>query len=203
MNPFGEIVATSDRGTLLGNRGVLHSDAGAIRRAWQLRRWILCVLEFKNRRRVVMSPGCYTELFFLDEATGLAAGHRPCAECQRSRFVAFRAAWMTTYSEKRPPAAVEIDQRLHADRITADGDKIQFRANLDELPDGVLVTQTGDPETAHLLWCGELLAWSPAGYTSRQARPKGEVVSVLTPASTTAAIRSGYTPTVHPSATHA
>ena len=91
VTPFGEIVAVPERGTLMGNRGVLHDDRGTIRRPWQLRRWILCVLEFKNRKRSVMSPGCYTELFFLDEATGLAAGHRPCAECQRPRFREFCA----------------------------------------------------------------------------------------------------------------
>src|SRR3954464_14328807 len=94
LTPFGEIVAIPNRGTLMGNRGVLHDNAGAIRRAWQLRRWILCVLKFKGRKRAVMQPGCYTELFFLDEATGLAAGHRPCAECQRQRFREFRAAWV-------------------------------------------------------------------------------------------------------------
>src|SRR3954464_7083940 len=123
LTPFGEIVAIPNRGTLMGNRGVLHDNAGAIRRAWQLRRWILCVLEFKGRKRAVMQPGCYTELFFLDEATGLAAGHRPCAECQRQRFNEFRTAWVAgdyARTEGRTPTAVETDDRLHGERVGAD-----------------------------------------------------------------------------------
>ena len=102
VTPFGELIAISERGTLMGNRGVLHDEAGTIRRVWQLKRWILCVLMFKDRNRVVMSPGRYTELFFLDEATGLAAGHRPCAECQRARFLAFRTGRATVPSHRTP-----------------------------------------------------------------------------------------------------
>src|ERR1700732_822885 len=94
VTPAGDVIATPERGTFLGNRGVLHDDQGRIKRAWQLKRWIVCVLEFKGRRRAVMTPGRYTELFFLDEATALAAGHRPCAECRRERFNAFREAWL-------------------------------------------------------------------------------------------------------------
>jgi len=202
VTPFGEIVAVADRGTLMGNRGVLHDAAGAIRRAWQLRRWILCVLEFKNRKRSVMQPGCYTELFFLDEATGLAAGHRPCAECQRQRFRAFRAAWMAGNSDlpaNHTPPADEIDSRLHRERVDTNGEKVRFESDLDRLPDGAFVTLAGE-ETAYLLWRGELLAWSPGGYTERRPQPVGERVSVLTPASTVAAIRAGYTPAVHASA---
>src|SRR5262245_66499612 len=93
VTPLGDLVAVPQRGTLLGNRGVLHDDGGRIRRAWQLKRWIVCVLEFRGRKRRVMTPGRYTELFFLDEATALAAGHRPCAECRHSRFLAFCTAW--------------------------------------------------------------------------------------------------------------
>src|SRR4051812_41375437 len=132
VTPFGEIIAVRNRGTLMGNRGVLHNNAGTIRRAWQLRRWILCVLEFKGRKRAVMSPGCYTELFFLDEATGLAAGHRPCAECQCQRFREFRAAWVAgnAVSHGTPtPTAGEIDGRLHAARVVPGGEKVRFEAD--------------------------------------------------------------------------
>jgi hypothetical protein len=87
VTPFGEVVAVPERGSFMGERGVLHDDEGRIRRAWQLKRWIVCVLEFRGRKRRVMTPGRYTELFFLDEATALAAGHRPCAECRHARFV--------------------------------------------------------------------------------------------------------------------
>ena len=92
VTPAGDIIATPERGTFFGNRGVLHDDQGRIRRTWQLKRWLICVLEYKGRRRTVMTPGRYTELFFLDEATALAAGHRPCAECRRERYNAFCAA---------------------------------------------------------------------------------------------------------------
>ncbi len=202
VTPFGEIVAVPERGTMMGNRGVLHDEAGRIRRAWQLKRWIVCVLEFRGRHRTVMTPGRYTELFFLDEATGLAAGHRPCAECRHERYVAFRTAWAEGNPggpRDRPPAADEIDARLHAERVGPDKSKGTYTAKLDELPDGVLATEVGDAATAYLLWKGKLLTWSPGGYRGRRRLPRGKV-SVLTPASTVAAIRAGYVPAVHPSA---
>src|SRR5262249_56106321 len=125
VTPFGEVVAVRERGTLVGKRGVLHDESGTIRRQWQLRRWILCVLRFRGRKRVVMSPGRYTELFFLDEATGLAAGHRPCAECQRQRYLAFRAAWAAgnPNASTGPPLAGEIDDRQHAERLAPGREK--------------------------------------------------------------------------------
>ena len=95
VTAFGEIVATLERGTFMGNRGVLHDAEGQLKRPWQLKRWIVCVLEFRGRKRQVMTPGRYTELFFLDEATALAAGHRRCAECRHARFLAFCNAWKT------------------------------------------------------------------------------------------------------------
>ena len=202
VTPFGEIVAVPERGTMMGNRGVLHDEAGTIRRPWQVKRWLVCVLEFRGRHRTVMSPGHYTELFFLDEATALAAGHRPCFECRRARFLAFRDAWAAGNPGlvgEAPPTAGEMDTRLHAERVGPDGTKVRFDAELDDLPDGVFVTRPGDDRTAHLLWKGVLLAWSAGGYTTRQPRPAGVRVSVLTPASTVAAIRAGYTPEVHPS----
>src|ERR1700693_4875242 len=97
VTPFGEIIATPERGTFMGNRGVLHDDKGRLQRGWQVKRWIVCVLEFRDRRRTVMTPGRYTELFFLDEATALAAGHRPCAECRHERFIAFCKGWKIAY----------------------------------------------------------------------------------------------------------
>src|SRR5437762_13426760 len=120
VTPFGEIIATQGRGTFLGNRGVLHDGAGHVKRAWQLKRWLVCVLEFRGRKRQVMTPGHYTELFFLDEATALAAGHRPCAECRRERFNAFRKAWRSAHpgaGASSLPTADEIDRRLHAERV--------------------------------------------------------------------------------------
>jgi hypothetical protein len=201
VTPFGELIAISDRGMLMGNRGVLHDEARTIRRTWQLKRWILCVLKFKDRKRVVMSPGRYTELFFLDEATGLAAGHRPCAECQRARFLAFRTAWITgtARASRVAPTATVLDDHLHAERINR-GEKVSYEANIDELPDGVCVTLDRADTTAWLLWRSELFAWSPGGYRHKQTRPGGTKVSVLTPRSTVAAIQAGFVPQVHPTA---
>jgi len=203
VTPFGELIATPERGTLMGNRGRLHDERGRIRRAWQVKRWLLCVLEFKERRRVIMAPGRYTELFFLDEATGLAAGHRPCAECRHGRFVAFRDAWTAgnpnLVGSGRATADV-LDAQLHAERLGPDRSKRLFRANHEELPDGVFVMGKGGGEDVCLLWERQLLAWSPDGYRRRLARPGAEEVQVLTPRSTVAAIRQGYVPEVHPTA---
>jgi len=195
VTPLGEIIATPERGTCFGNRGVLHDPEGRIRRAWQVKRWLLCVLEFKGRWRQILTPGHYTELFFLDEATGLAAGHRPCAECRRERFRAFRNAWPGGSA-----TAAALDEQLHAERLNPDGSKQRFEANLDDLPDGVIVTRREAVGLACLLWNGQLLAWSPGGYGDRLPRPKGEQVAVLTPRSTVQAIQAGYIPKVHPSA---
>lgn len=203
VTPFGEIVATPERGTFLGNRGVLHDAEGRIRRAWQLKRWIVCVLEFRGRKRAVMTPGRYTELFFLDEATALAAGHRPCAECRHTRFLDFCTAWAAAQSadgSPARPAADEIDRRLHAERVAPDRSKRSVVAALDDLPDGVFVAVAAWGGQACLVRGDRLLAWSPCGYGERRRRPKGEEVRVLTPPSTVEAIRAGYAPDIHPSA---
>jgi hypothetical protein len=201
VTPFGEIVAIPERGTMMGNRGRLHDEEGRIRRPWQVKRWLLCVLEFRGRQRVVMAPDRYTELFFLDEATGLAAGHRPCAECRHGRFVAFREAWAAGNPSKvggGQATADLIDAHLHAERIGPNRSRRYFKANVKELPDGVFVIGNGDKESACLLWQGHLLTWSPAGYKRHRARPRAGEVRVLTPRSIVAAIRQGYVPEVHP-----
>jgi hypothetical protein len=203
VTPWGEIIATPERGTCLGNRGVLHDEPGRIRRPWQVKRWLLCRLEFRGRRRVVMAPNRYTELFFLDEATGLAAGHRPCFECRRKSFHAFAEAWAAAdlgRPDPEPPTARSIDDRLHAERVGPGRSKRTHRANLDDLPDGVFVAREGRDEIACLILGDQLLAWSPAGYRERRPRPRGERASVLTPSSTVDAFRAGYVPEVHPSA---
>jgi hypothetical protein len=203
VNPFGDIIATPQRGTFMGNRGVLHDVDGHIRRAWKVKRWLVCVLEFKGRKRTVMTPNRYTELFFLDEATALAAGHRPCAECRHDRFLAFCSAWATAnsgISRSQRPTADEIDRRLHAERLAPDRSKRAYRSSLNKLPDGVFVHHADWGEDAYFVRGGDLLAWSPAGYARRMSRPKKAEVLVLTPASTVAAIRAGYVPEVHASA---
>jgi hypothetical protein len=193
VTPFGRIIATPEYGTFLGNRGVLHDAEGRIRREWQLKRWIVCLLKFRGRRRTVMTPGRYTELFFLDEATALAAGHRPCAECRRARFLDFCNAWNTS----RRPTAPEIDDRLHAERVSSDGSRRTFLADLEQLPNGVFILRE---DQAHLVHGDSLLTWAPAGYRERRPRPSGAAVRVLTPPSTVRAILAGYVPEVHASA---
>lgn len=153
------------------------------------------MLEFRGRWRKILTPGHYTELFFLDEATGLAAGHRPCAECRREQYRAFCSAWPGGAA-----TAAALDNQLHAERLNRDGTQCCFEASLDDLPDGVVVTRREVAGVAWLLWQGQLLAWSPGGYEERISRPKGEQVDVLTPRSTIQVIRAGYVPQVHPSA---
>jgi hypothetical protein len=196
VTPFGEIIATSERGTFMGNRGILHDETSQIRRKWQVKRWIICLLEFKERKRQLMKPGSYTELFFLDEATALAAGHRPCAECRNARFKCFCHAWGTAHPEARPTATL-IDNQLHSERIAPDRSKRYFMGNLNELPNGVFVTLPEWREQAFLVWGDQLMAWSPGGYGERRERPKGVEVNVLTPKSTVETIRAGYVPEIH------
>jgi hypothetical protein len=201
VTPFGDLVAAPDRGTFMGNRGVLHDAEGHIKRAWQVKRWIVCVLAFRGRKRQVMTPGRYTELFFLDEATALAAGHRPCAECRRERFNAFRTAWRTAQpGASGLPTADEVDRRLHAERVGPDRTKRMFRANLAEMPNGVFVRRADGGEDCFLVWNNSLLRWTAGEYAERMARPKKAEVLVLTPESTVGAIAAGYAPEVHPSA---
>jgi len=203
VTPFGEIVATPERGTFMGNRGVLHDNESRIHRAWQLNRWIVCVLEFRGRKRHVMMPGRYTELFFLDEATALAAGHRPCAECRHARFIDFRNAWGRAHlgiDGSIRPTAQEIDDQLHAERVAPDRSKRTSLAALEELPDGVFVVLSAWGKDAHLVRGDFLLAWSHGGYRERRRRPKRAEFKLLTPPSTVKAIRAGYVPDLHPSA---
>jgi hypothetical protein len=203
VTSFGEIIATPERGTFMGNRGVLHDAEGHVKRAWQVKRWLVCVLEFRGRKRKVMTPNRYTELFFLDEATALAAGHRPCAECRHARFLAFCNAWKVQHPGRgglQRPTADQIDSRLHAERVTANRLKHSFTAALDGLPDGVLVAVEAWGAQAYLVRGDRLLEWSPGGYRQRHPRLNGKGVRVLTPKSTVEAIRAGYVPEVHASA---
>ncbi len=203
VTPFGAIIATPARGRLMGNRGCLHDAAGQIRRPFQLKRWIICVLEFKGRRRAVMTPGQYTELFFLDEATALAAGHRPCAECQRERFNVFRAIWAKAnpaLAGSPRPAAPRLDEALHRERLTPAGRQQTHPARLNELPDGTFVA-LAEAAGAALVWQGQLWPWSPFGYNGPALPLSSATVTVLTPPSIVRTLAAGYRPGVHPSAT--
>jgi hypothetical protein len=196
VTPFAEVIETPARGLLYGNRGVLHDDDRRIVRNWQVKRWIACVLEFKGRRRPLLRPGRFTELFFLDEATALAAGHRPCAECRRADFNRFRDAWAQTH----PNASLRVDDIdcvLHAERVGPDRTKRLHDATLGDLPDGSMIAEG---EQAWLVRGRELLAWSAFGYQDRRPAIASAPVQTLTPPSVVAVIRAGYNPSVHPTA---
>jgi hypothetical protein len=203
MSPFGDLIAVPERGTFMGNRGILHDEQGRIKRPWLVKRWLVCVLEFRGRKRTVMTPNRYTELFFLDEATALAAGHRPCAECRHASYIAFRNAWARGRGDADHlprPGADEMDNVLHADRIGPHRSKRSFTTALHRLPDGVLITLPDGAAQAWLVLKNSLWRWSPAGYSERTTRPKSIDVNVLTPKSTVAAIKAGYAPEIHSSA---
>ncbi len=197
VTPFSTFIATPARGTLMGNRGCLHDAQQQIRRPFQGQRWIICLLEFKGRQRTLMTPGHYTELFFLDEATALAAGHRPCAECQRERFNLFRALWASAnpaLAGQSRPSATTLDAALHQERLAPSD---QPWTALATLPDGVLVA---DAELhAYLVMRKQLLLWAPDGY-KRPAMPSPYPVRVLTSASVVRTLAAGYPVGIHPSA---
>jgi hypothetical protein len=194
VTPFGDVVALAGRGLVLGNRGILHDDHRTIVRPWQVRRWIACRLEWKGIRRVVMRPHRYTELFFLDEATAFAAGHRPCAECRNADYRRFKSLWQACFGE--PVSAETMDDEIHAHRLQK-RQKVTYRCELDDLPDGTFVALDG---RAWLVLDSELLAWSDRGYDERRARPVRTEVEVLTPRPIVEVIKAGYVPDVHPTA---
>jgi hypothetical protein len=180
---------------MMGNRGgALHNDDQEIVREYKSRRWIACVLEFRARYRIVMSPNRYTELFFLDEAVAFAAGHRPCAECRRERYNAFRRAWQDAHRQKNPPYADEMDMEMHRARIDNRKEKVVYSAAVGTLPDGCFVQVD---ECAYLVWDNALLLWTPQGYTRRERRPDVLVVKVLTPQPVVECFRQGYKPEIH------
>lgn len=201
VTPFGTLIATPARGTLTGNRGCLHDPSGQIRRVFQGQRWIICLLEFKGRRRSIMMPGRYTELFFLDEATALAAGHRPCAECQRVRFNLFRDTWAKANPEitgGARPAAASLDAQLHGERLAAGAQNAMISDSIDNLPDGAFVA--GDPHHAWLVLRHHLLLWTAAGYVGQSMPPPSFPMRVLTPTSIVRTLAAGYPASIHPSA---
>jgi hypothetical protein len=198
VTPTGEIVADPARGLMMGNRGCLHGPGrqlGASR--WRSQLWICCVLDWKDRRRDPMPPGRWTALFFLDEATALAAGHRPCAYCRRRDFVAFAEAWRAARRLARPPLAREMDPVLHRERVDRHRRQLTHRAPLAELPDGVMIRVGGRIG----VWiAGQLRPWSFHGYGAPVTVPSPGPVEVLTPPSIVAAMAAGYRPLLHPSA---
>ena len=200
VTPFGELVADPARGLVYGNRGCLHDETGRIRRRFAGKRWIGCRLEFRGwQRGPLLQPGRFTELFFLDEATAFAAGHRPCALCRRADYGRFGEIWGDLHPGQK--GADAIDAQLHAERV-APGTRSHrlHAARFDRLPDGAFVLEEGEPR---LVLGAALLRWTPGGYAERTPRPsRGEAV-LITPPSLAAVLHAGWEPLVpllHPTA---
>ena len=198
VTPEGQIIACEARGTMMGNRGgAFHDEAKALgRRRWASKQWICCRLEFKGRRREVMAPNRYTELFFLDEATAMAAGHRPCFECRRQEALWFATLWARVRGRDGRATAGEMDDVLQAERVDEGGTKPVWRAETPSLPSGTFVRVEGVP---HLVLARWLLAWTPGGYTATRPHPESGPLEVLTPKSIVAVLSAGYYPSLHPS----
>ena len=197
VDPFGELVAVPARGLFMGNRGGrFHTDAQTLAtRRWVSRQWICCVLEFKKRRRAVWGR-FYTELFFLDEPTALAAGHRPCFECRRKDAEAFAEHWRQAHQLRARPRAAEMDRVLHRERLAGRA-KRRHRRGIDTLPDGAFVAIDG---AAFAVRRASLLCWTPGDYAAPAPRPRGDTVDVLTPPAILDVLCAGYQPRWHRSA---
>ncbi len=196
VTPTGDIIATPHRGMFTGNRGIIHDPATKtlLTRRWASRAWLTCVCEFRGRRRDVMSGRSWTELFFLDEATAFAAGHRPCFYCRRDDAVRFRAAWEAG-NHLASVLARDIDGVLHRERLA--GAKKRLHAigvPLARLSDGAMVQQGTE---SYLVVRGRVLQWTPGGYRKADNEIKGALL--LTPPSTLRAFSAGYRPVLHES----
>ena len=199
VTPLGELIASPRRGTVYGNRGCLHDAEGSIRRRYNGKRWIACRLEFRGwQRRPLMQPGRFTELFFLDEATAFAAGHRPCALCRREDYARLGAIWRELHPDQ--VGADAIDAQLHRERLAGDTRSRRLHETaFNELPDGAFVMREAAP---WLVLGTELLSWTPAGYAERTPRPAGGRALVVTPPSLVALLRTDWqslVPLLHPS----
>lgn len=188
VTPFGDIVAAPLRGAWTGNRGCLHRGTEIIRfHASDL--WIVCALRFRDRHSELWRPGRFTWLFFHDEAVAFAAGHRPCGECRRDAYGAYRDAWAAGLGVDRPSAS-EMNRRLHGERIVRGTRRRRFhRFPWRELPDGAFVTVDGVPQ---LVLADAVVPWTTAGYGEPGSRPARGDVDVITPPSPLAALRAGY-----------
>lgn len=199
--PDGRIIVSPARGTMMGNRGgVFHTTEQTLaRKHWHSKQWICCVLDFKNRRRHLMQPRRYTELFFLDEATALSAGHRPCFECRRAAANDFATRWNDLRGNAGRAKADDMDHVLHAERLAGAGGKRTHQASIDDLPDSAFIHDTsgGIARIAGAM----LQSWSLDGYGPTVPKPQGITVEVLTPPSIMAVLGVGYVPVLHTSAT--
>ncbi|HEY4327373.1 MAG TPA: hypothetical protein VGN20_25545 [Mucilaginibacter sp.] len=194
VDPFGNIIKTAARGAWMGNRGILHDDNQTLLRPFKLKAWITCKLEFKERKRAVMALNRYTELFFLDEATSFAAGHRPCFECRRDDANKFKSLWLKgnpEYNFSEKTSIEEIDEVIHRERMNKDRSKVTFQEDADNIPNGTFILFNGDP---FLVLNGLMYLWSPFGYEKGVPLPDIGKLTVLTPHSVVNTFRAGYIP---------
>jgi hypothetical protein len=197
VTPLGDIIATPERGLFTGNRGIIHDPRTRtlLNRRWSSKAWLVCVCDFRGRRRDVMGTQSWTELFFLDEATAFAAGHRPCFFCRRQDANAFRTAWAQGQGLQHPRAS-EMDALLHRERLSGRVRRLHgLPMPLDAMPDGAMVQAGAD---SFLIVGGRPLLWSAAGYRATATLPDN--VQLLTPPSTLRVLSAGYRPVLHPSA---
>jgi len=197
VDSWGNILATTARGTLLGNRGILHNGKQQIIKTYQHQSWVACRLKFKNRKRKLMAPSNFTELFFLDEATAFAAGHRPCCECRRDRYLEFKNYWVRSNLDKQAKDVKIsiINKLMHKERINK-GVKITHRAKLKELPGGTIFS---NKNSAYLIFETKIYLWSFEGYSFAKNVNISDEVDVLTPKSIVNIFRIGFKPEIHKS----
>ncbi|HEY4150915.1 MAG TPA: hypothetical protein VGM41_18385 [Chitinophagaceae bacterium] len=194
VDPSGNLITTKARGLWMGNRGVIHDHNREIIRPFKLDAWITCRLEFKGKRRPIMAPDRWTELFFLDEATSFAAGHRPCFECRREDAVRFKLAWLKGnpgYNFNEKTSIREIDKILHKERINRDRSKVTFEEDARAVPNGSFVLLDENP---YLVLENVAFLWTPFGYGKAISLLAAGKLTVLTPRSTVNAFRAGYRP---------
>jgi len=197
VTPFGDIVAITQRGLFTGNRGIIHDPKTRtlLNRRWASKAWLICVCDFRGRRRDVMATQSWTELFFFDEAVALAAGHRPCFFCRRASAEAFRAAWGEAKGVA-PPSATAIDAVLHAERLDHGRKRLHpLPGPIASLPGGTMVASGN---RAFLLVEGRVVEWTTDGYRAIEGLPA--IDGLLTPPSAVAALAAGYKPTINPAA---
>jgi hypothetical protein len=197
VTPMGDIIAEPERGIFTGNRGIIHDPLTRtlLNRRWASQAWLVCTLQWRGVRRTVMGTGSWTELFFLDEATALAAGHRPCFLCRRAEALVFQSGFPSLDRAARPKVP-DIDRVLHAERLDGRHKRLHdLRSPAADLPDGAMIFQDGGP---HLILKGLARRWSLTGYGTATAPLGG--AQLITPPSTVAALRAGYRPRFHASA---
>ncbi len=200
VTPFGEIIFSAQRGSFTGNRGVIHNEKKEIVRPHALKAWITCRLEYKNAHREVMTPNRWTELFFGDEATAFAAGHRPCAYCRNTDFKKFKSLWLKANKnifKVEDESMKFIDTLLHTERLTIQHDKIFQTAELNTLPDGIFIKRDVLENAAYLWWQNQLFLWKEKGYTRIENFLETENVFVITPPSIVNTFKQNYLPQVN------